>query len=262
MLQAAKRAGATACAGAPLRIWRPSPPVPCPTEVAGRAPTGVPPNAVPEAVRITLRSWRSTTISTGSQRIRRRSYRGRVSGGCVAAGVRDGYPTRLPGLPPSHDPATLQQAKLPVGTPVRSADQVATGVQVPPSGQSVIRSGWCEPSLQRALALGCLGDKSSGRNLLACSLLMSHPPVDPTTPSRDWRHSRLKSSPRRLGVGSHARLGVRCPLLATMTTGRREQAITAIVALLMAEIEREAQPPALDAHGRGRVVDGGIDQEG
>jgi hypothetical protein len=47
-----------------------------------------------------------------------------------------------------------------------------------------------------------------------------------------------------------------------MSTGRREQAITAIVALLMAEIERETQQPALDAHGRGRVANGGIDQEG
>jgi hypothetical protein len=223
----------------------------------------MPPNAaVPEASRIKLRSSQSRQSPAPVTAYARRAPRGPASGGCVAAGVRDGYPARLPGLPPSHDPATLQQAKLPVGAPVRSAHQVATGVQVPPSGQSVIRSSWCEPSLQRALDLGCLGDKSSGRNLLAGSLLMSHPPVDPTTPSPDWRHSRLKSSPRRPDVGSHARLGVRCPLLATMSTGRREQAITAIVALLMAELEREAQQPALDAHGRGRVADGGIDQEG
>jgi hypothetical protein len=47
-----------------------------------------------------------------------------------------------------------------------------------------------------------------------------------------------------------------------MSTGRREQAISAIAALLIAEFERESQQPALDAHGRGRVADGGIDQEG
>lgn len=82
------------------------------------------------------------------------------------------------------------------------------------------------------------------------------------TPRRDGRHSRLKSSLRRPGLGGHARLGVRCPLLATMSTGRREHAISAIAALLMADFEREAQRPALDAHGRGRVADGGMDQEG
>jgi hypothetical protein len=47
-----------------------------------------------------------------------------------------------------------------------------------------------------------------------------------------------------------------------MSTGRCEQAISAIAALLIAEFEREAQQPALDGHGRGRVADGGIDQEG
>jgi hypothetical protein len=47
-----------------------------------------------------------------------------------------------------------------------------------------------------------------------------------------------------------------------MTAGRREQAVSAIAALLMAEFEREAQQPALDANGRGRVADGGMDQEG
>jgi hypothetical protein len=47
-----------------------------------------------------------------------------------------------------------------------------------------------------------------------------------------------------------------------MSTGRREQAISAIAALLIADFEREAQQPAPDAHGRGRVADGGIDQEG
>jgi hypothetical protein len=45
-----------------------------------------------------------------------------------------------------------------------------------------------------------------------------------------------------------------------MSTGRREQAISAIAALLIAEFEREAQP-ALDAHGRGRVVNGGTEQQ-
>jgi hypothetical protein len=90
---------------------------------------------------------------------------------------------------------------------------------------------------------------------------MSHPPVEPITPSRDWRHSRLNSSTRRPAVGSHARLGVRCPLLSTMSTSRREQAISAIAALLIAEFEREAQQPALDAHGRGRVADGGTEQQ-
>ena len=47
-----------------------------------------------------------------------------------------------------------------------------------------------------------------------------------------------------------------------MSTGRREQAISAIAALLIAEFEREAQQPALNTYGRGRVADGGIDQEG
>ena len=47
-----------------------------------------------------------------------------------------------------------------------------------------------------------------------------------------------------------------------MSTGRREQAISAIAALLIAEFERGAQKPALDAHGRGRVADDGIDEEG
>jgi hypothetical protein len=252
MLQAAKRAGATATAD------------PCwPHRVAGLVTHRHATNAAdPEASRSSCGRRSQGKSPPPVTAYSRRAPRRPASGRCVAAGVGDGYPTRLPDLPPSHDPATLQQAKLPVGAPVRSAHQVATGVQVPPSGQSVIRSSWCEPSRQRALDLGCLGDKSSGRNLLAGSLLMSHPPVDPTTPSRDWRHSGLKSSPRRPGVGRQARLGVRCPLLATMSTGRREQAITAIVALLMAEFEREAQQPALDAHGRGRVADGGIDQEG
>jgi hypothetical protein len=45
-----------------------------------------------------------------------------------------------------------------------------------------------------------------------------------------------------------------------MSTGRREQAISALAALLIAEFEREAQQPALDAHGRGRVADGGTEQ--
>jgi hypothetical protein len=62
----------------------------------------------------------------------------------------DGYPTRLPGLPPPHDVATLQQAKLPVGAPLRSAHQVTTGVQVPPPDDFIIRSSRCEPSLQRS----------------------------------------------------------------------------------------------------------------
>jgi hypothetical protein len=47
-----------------------------------------------------------------------------------------------------------------------------------------------------------------------------------------------------------------------MSAGRREQAISAIAALLIAGFERQAQQPALDAHGRGRVADGGIDEEG
>ena len=170
-------------------------------------------------------------------------------------------PDLPPYLPPHHDVATLHRAKLLVGARLRSAHQVATGVHVPPSGQSIIRSGRCEPSLQRSLDPGCLGDKSSGRNPLAGSLLMSHPPVDPITPSRDRHRSRLDSFPRRPAVGSHARLGVRCPLLATMSTDRREQAISAIAALMIAEFERGAQP-ALDAHGRGRVADGGIGEEG
>jgi hypothetical protein len=45
-----------------------------------------------------------------------------------------------------------------------------------------------------------------------------------------------------------------------MSPERREQAISAIAALLMAQIEREAQQPTLDAHGRGRVAKGGIEQ--
>jgi hypothetical protein len=46
-----------------------------------------------------------------------------------------------------------------------------------------------------------------------------------------------------------------------MTTGRREQAIAASAALLIAELEHEAKQPTRDTYARGRVADGGIDQE-
>jgi hypothetical protein len=67
---------------------------------------------------------------------------------------------------------------------------------------------------------------------------------------------------RRSTVASHAQFGVRRPIMASMPPERREQAISAIAALLMVQLEREAQPPALDARGRGRVADSGTRQEG
>ena len=67
---------------------------------------------------------------------------------------------------------------------------------------------------------------------------------------------------RRSTVASHAQFGVRRPIMASMPPERREQAISAIAALLMVQLEREAQQPALDARGRGRVADSGRRQEG
>jgi len=67
---------------------------------------------------------------------------------------------------------------------------------------------------------------------------------------------------RRSTVASHAQFGVRRPIMASMPPERREQAISAIADLLMVQLEREAQQPALDARGRGRVADSGARQEG
>jgi hypothetical protein len=67
---------------------------------------------------------------------------------------------------------------------------------------------------------------------------------------------------RRSTVASHAQFGVRRPIMASMPPERREQAISAIAALLMVQLEREAQQPALHARGRGRVAGSGTRQEG
>ena len=53
-------------------------------------------------------------------------------------------------------------------------------------------------------------------------------------------------APRRSIGASHAQLGVRRPLLRSMPTDRREQAISAIADLLIVRRERAAQRP-LDA---------------
>jgi hypothetical protein len=54
-------------------------------------------------------------------------------------------------------------------------------------------------------------------------------------------------APRRSTGASHAQLGVRRPLLRSMPTDRREQAISAIADLLIVRRERTAQRPAVDA---------------
>jgi hypothetical protein len=54
-------------------------------------------------------------------------------------------------------------------------------------------------------------------------------------------------APRRSTGASHTQLGVRRPLLRSMPTDRREQAISAIADLLIVRRERTAQRPAVDA---------------
>ena len=91
MLQAAKRAGATACAGAPSHNRRPPRPIPMLAQQTWLAHgfTGIPFNAaVPEASRAKLRSWQSKAISTASHLHTQVVPRGPASGRCVAAGVR------------------------------------------------------------------------------------------------------------------------------------------------------------------------------
>ena len=60
--------------------------------------------------------------------------------------------------------------------------------------------------------------------------------------------------PRRSTAASRTELGVRPPLVGRMLADRREQAISAIADLMIGQLEREAQPPALAARGRGRVA--------
>ncbi len=54
-----------------------------------------------------------------------------------------------------------------------------------------------------------------------------------------------KRAPQRSTVAGDVRLGVRRPRLASMSPDRREQAISAIADLLIVQLEREAQQPAL-----------------
>jgi hypothetical protein len=73
---------------------------------------------------------------------------------------------------------------------------------------------------------------------MAGSLPMPAPPVDSTAPSR-------LCFPQRSTVAGDARLGVRPPQVSSMSSDRREQAIAAIADLLIGQLEREAQQPAL-----------------
>ena len=85
-----------------------------------------------------------------------------------------------------------------------------------------------------------VGMKGSRRILVAGGLLMPDSPVDSTAPNRLY-------FPRRSTVAGDAQLGVRRPRVASMSPDRREQAISAIVDLLIVQLEREAQQPALHA---------------
>jgi hypothetical protein len=69
------------------------------------------------------------------------------------------------------------------------------------------------------------------------------------------RSSRRSTATRRTEVG------VRRPHIAQMPDDRREQAISAIADLLVVQLERGAQRPALSARGRGRVAGGNMRQE-
>src|ERR671910_1485820 len=82
--------------------------------------------------------------------------------------------------------------------------------------------------------------KGSRRNLMADGLPMSDSPVDSTAPSR-------LCSPQRSTIAGDAQLGVRRPQVSSMSPDRREQAISAIADLLIVQLEREAQQPALHA---------------
>jgi hypothetical protein len=82
--------------------------------------------------------------------------------------------------------------------------------------------------------------QGSRRNLMAGGLLMPDSPVDSTAPSR-------LCSPRRSTVAGDAQLGLRRPRVSSMSPYRREQAISAIADLLIVQLEREAQQPALHA---------------
>jgi hypothetical protein len=79
-------------------------------------------------------------------------------------------------------------------------------------------------------------------------------PSAPTEPGRTH-------SPRRSTAAGRTELGVRRPLAGRMPADRREQAISAIADLLIGQLEREAQQPALAARGRGRVAGSSRRQE-
>jgi hypothetical protein len=95
--------------------------------------------------------------------------------------------------------------------------------------------------------------------------------TDPATAERSRWGRRLGSSaptepgrtrsPRRSMAASRAELGVRRPFVGRMPADRREQAISAMADLLIGQLEREAQRPALAARGRGRVAGSSRRQE-
>ena len=106
---------------------------------------------------------------------------------------------------------------------------------------------------------GCLDEMRGATPMAGGLLLMAHPPVDPTLPSRANRPGRLAtntSAPvepaeRRQSIhasaANHVRLGVRRPIKAPMPADRREQAITALAHLLIAHLERQLPQPDPDA---------------
>jgi hypothetical protein len=67
---------------------------------------------------------------------------------------------------------------------------------------------------------------------------------------------------RRSNAVSPSQLGVRRPLMTLMPPDLREQAISALAYLLIAQFEREAQLRDPDAEDRGRVAGDGLIQEG
>jgi hypothetical protein len=66
----------------------------------------------------------------------------------------------------------------------------------------------------------------------------------------------------RSNAGNPSQLGVRRPLMTLMPPDLREQAISALAYLLIAQFEREAQLRGPDAEDRGRVAGDGLMQEG
>jgi hypothetical protein len=67
---------------------------------------------------------------------------------------------------------------------------------------------------------------------------------------------------RRSNAVNPSQLGVRRPLMTLMPPDLREQAISALAYLLIAQFEREAQLRDPDAEDRGRVAGDGLMQEG